>query len=63
MARISFKAAALLAARLDLDLDDTPICLACLSFVALPLGSGDEREARSWARRMSLDIWAEGLEQ
>jgi len=63
MARISFKAAALLAARLDLDLDDTPICLACLSFVALPLGSGDEREARSWARRMSFDIWAEGLEQ
>ena len=63
MARITFKAAALLAARLELDLDDTPICLACLSFVSLPLGSGDEREARSWTRRMTYDIWHEGLEQ
>jgi hypothetical protein len=63
MARISFKAAAVLATRLELDLDDTPICLACLSFVSLPLGSGEEREARSWARRITFDIWAEGLEQ
>jgi hypothetical protein len=63
MARITFKAAAALAARLDLDLDDTPICLACLSFVSLPLGSGEEREARSWTRRVTADIWAEGLEQ
>ncbi len=63
MARISFKAAAELATRLDLDLDDTPICLACLSFVSSPLGSGEEREARSWTRRMTPDIWAEGLEQ
>src|SRR5919197_4868763 len=63
MARITFKAATLLAARLELDLDDTPICLACLSFVSLPLGSGDERDARSWTRRMTFDIWHEGLEQ
>ncbi len=63
MARISFGAAAELATRLDLDLDDTPICLACLSFVTLPLGSGNEREARTWARRVTPDIWAEGLEQ
>jgi hypothetical protein len=52
-----------LAARLDLSVHDTPICLACLSFVAIPIGSGDEREARSWARRMAPDLWVEGLEQ
>jgi len=63
MARITYNAATLLAARLDLDLDDTPICLACLSFVSLPLGAGKLREARSGARQMSFDIWAEGLEQ
>ena len=63
MARITFKRAVQLVARLDLDLDDCPVCLACLSFVALPLGVGDEREARSGARRISFDIWAEGLEQ
>ncbi|SRR6266542_2316618 len=63
MARVTFKAAAVLAARLELDLDDCPICLACLSFVSLPLGAGDEREARSWTRRMTFDIWAEGLAQ
>ena len=52
-----------LAARLDLNVHDVPICLACLSFVPIPIGSGDEREARSWARRMAPDLWAEGLEQ
>jgi hypothetical protein len=63
MAQITFKAAAQLAARLDLDLDGTPVCLACLSFVSLPLGAGDERGARSWTRRIAPDIWVEGLEQ
>jgi hypothetical protein len=52
-----------LANRLDLNVHDLPICLACLSFVAVPIGRGDEREARSWARRMGPDLWAEGLEQ
>lgn len=46
-----------------MNVHDMPICLACLSFVAIPIGSGDEREARSWARRMAPDLWAEGLEQ
>ncbi len=63
MARITFKRAVQLAARLDLDLDDCEVCLACLSFVSLPLGAGDERGARSGARQMSHHIWAEGLEQ
>jgi hypothetical protein len=52
-----------LAERLDLGVHDIPICLACLSFVSFPIGRGDEREARSWARRMAPDLWAEGLEQ
>jgi hypothetical protein len=52
-----------LAGRLDLNVHDMPICLACLSFVAVPIGHGDEREATSWARRMAPDLWAEGLEQ
>ena len=50
-----------LADRLDLNVHDLPICLACLSFVSTSLG--DERKARSWARRMAPDLWAEGLEQ
>jgi hypothetical protein len=56
-------AAGELAARLDLNVHDTPICLACLSFVAVPIGSGDEAEAARSARRMAPDLWAEGLEQ
>lgn len=49
------------AAQLDLDVSRTPICYACLSFVSFPLDEGDEREARSWARRMTPFIWEEGL--
>src|SRR5919198_2911445 len=49
-----------LADRLDLNVHDVPICLACLSFVSTSLG--DERKARSWARRIAPDLWAEGLE-
>jgi hypothetical protein len=61
--RISREAAAEVAARLDLDVHDVAICLACLSFVSVPLGSGDEDEAGRWARRIAPDLWAEGLEQ
>lgn len=46
---------------LELSLDDLPICLACLSFVAFAIDSGDEREIRRWTRQMTPDIWAEGL--
>jgi hypothetical protein len=49
------------AAALDLDLDTTPICLACLSNVSAGVRKGDERDARSWARRMTPSIWDEGL--
>jgi hypothetical protein len=46
---------------LELDLDDLPICLACLSFVAFAIDGGDEREIRRWTRQMTPDLWAEGL--
>ena len=49
------------AAVLDLDLDRTPVCLACLSFVSAGLCEGDVRDARSWARRLTPFIWEEGL--
>ena len=48
------------AAGLDLDVGRTPICYACLSFVSFPLDDGDEREARSAARRMTPHSWVEG---
>jgi hypothetical protein len=48
-------------ARLDVDVGAVPICYACLSFVSFPLDLGDEREAVLWARRMTPDLWHEGL--
>ena len=49
------------AAALDLDLDDVPICLACLSFVSMAIDCGDEREIRRWTIKMTPDLWDEGL--
>jgi hypothetical protein len=51
-----------LAAALDLDVQDMGICLACLSFVSMAIDAGDEREVALWTRRMTPDLWAEGLE-
>jgi hypothetical protein len=50
-----------LADQLDLDVDDLPICLACLSFVSFAIDSGDDREVTLWTRRIAPDLWAEGL--
>ncbi|HET7648491.1 MAG TPA: hypothetical protein VFK17_07970 [Gaiellaceae bacterium] len=50
------------AAALDLDLDRDGTCLACLSFVSSCLRHGEEREARTWARRVAPTLWVEGLE-
>lgn len=50
-----------IAARLELDLDDG-ICHACLSFVSFAIDDGDEREVRGWVRRMTPDIWSDGLD-
>ena len=54
--------AAALADRLELDVMTVGVCLACLSFAAFPLEAGDERTARREARRLTPDLWAEGLE-
>lgn len=59
---VSFLRARAFATRLDVDPWAAGICLACLSFVVFPLDNGDEREALTWLRRMTPDLWAEGLE-
>jgi hypothetical protein len=49
-----------LAATLDLDLN-TGICHACLSFVSVALDRGDRREIARELRRMTPDLWHDGL--
>jgi hypothetical protein len=46
---------------LELPLDEIPICLACLSFVAFAIDGGDEREIARRTRQMTPDLWEEGL--
>jgi hypothetical protein len=53
--------AAALVARLELDLDDG-ICHACLSFVSFAIDRGDERAVTRWVRRMTPDLWDDGLD-
>jgi hypothetical protein len=48
--------------RIEVQLDGSGVCLACLTFVAFPLDHGDEQEAASWTRRHTPDLWFEGLE-
>lgn len=50
-----------IATRIDLTLAETPVCLACLSFVSAGLREGDEKDARRWAKEMTPVIWEEGL--
>lgn len=45
---------------LDLDLG-AGICHACLSFVSLALDGGDQVEIARQVRRMTPDLWADGL--
>lgn len=49
-----------LATMLDLDLD-AGICHACLSFVSLALDQGDPDEIARQIRRMTPDLWDDGL--
>lgn len=53
--------AAALAERLDIPFDG--ICLACLSFVSSAVRAGDERDIRLWVRRMTPDLWHDGLDE
>jgi hypothetical protein len=48
--------------QLELDVMTSGICLPCLTFVAFPLDSGRDREARREARKLVPDLWEEGLE-
>ena len=48
-------------ASLELDVHSSGVCLACLSFVSMPLADGDEAAARRAARRVVPDLWHEGL--
>ena len=48
--------------QLELDVMTAGICLPCLTFVAFPLDSGDERQARREARKLTPILWQEGLE-
>jgi hypothetical protein len=52
--------AAALAASTDVGLD-SGICLACLSFVSIALDGGDPRDIARELRRMTPDIWHDGL--
>jgi hypothetical protein len=49
-----------LASKLDVDLD-RPICYACLSFVSFALDEGDPTEIARQTRRVTADLWHEGL--
>jgi hypothetical protein len=49
-----------LATKLELDLDEG-ICHACLSFVCFALDRGDPREIARETRRITRDLWADGL--
>jgi hypothetical protein len=51
-----------LAERLDLGLD-TGVCCACLSFVCMAMDGGDPAEIRREVRRMSPDLWMDGLDE
>jgi hypothetical protein len=53
--------AAALAERLEIPLDG--ICLLCLSMVSSAVRGGDERDIRSWVRRMTPDLWHDGLDE
>lgn len=50
-----------LAAALDLDLDAAGVCHACLLFVSFALERGDEREIARAVRRLTPDLWEDGL--
>jgi hypothetical protein len=47
---------------LDLDVGRLPICLACLSFVSFAVDEGNPHKIAGATRRMTPDLWAEGLE-
>jgi hypothetical protein len=61
MAKLTRKEARAVAQALKLDLDEVDLCLACLSFVALPLRAGEDREMRRALVSVTPHLWEEGL--
>jgi hypothetical protein len=50
-----------LVATLDLDLDSGCVCYACLSVVSFAIDSGDAGQVGRELRRMTPDLWEDGL--
>ena len=50
-----------LAKKLDLDLYASGVCYACLSFVSMAMDKGDPAEIARETRRMTPDLWEDGL--
>jgi hypothetical protein len=61
VAKITEEQARAVVRALELDLDEIDICLACLSFVAFPLTTGDDREVRRALAHITPHLWEEGL--
>ncbi len=53
----------MLAAALELDVNDIGICLACLSFVSMEIDMGNPHKVTGQIRAMTPILWDEGLEQ
>ena len=54
--------ASAVAAELGLDLDAADVCCACLGIVSLAMDFGDDAEVARELRRMTPDLWADGLD-
>lgn len=49
------------AAELELDVNDSGVCKACLCFVSFAIDNGDEKEARRQTFAFARPLWEEGL--
>ena len=49
------------AVRLDVGLDG--VCLACLSIVSMAIDVGEEADVARQVRRMTPELWSDGLEE
>jgi hypothetical protein len=58
---LSIQRAGALVAGLDLDLEVAGVCHACLSFVSLAMDAGDAAAIERELRRMTPDLWEDGL--
>jgi hypothetical protein len=58
---LSHVRATALARRLEIPFDG--ICLACISFVSAAVRSGDVRDTHTWVRRMTPELWSDGLDE